>query len=116
MDLTEFLTLITIVWTLFKILTDAPKALENARKGWKFVRQWFSYIKKPSCINILIQNIDKNEAQEKFPTPPVQYTVIVPLTGTLGATGGRLILSAPPPLRINVFDTVSLGGTATGSI
>jgi hypothetical protein len=75
MDLTDLIVIITfisgivgLIRALFGILADAPKALENARKGWAMVRSWFTSKKSPA------------------PT-------IVPLTGTLRATGGRLILS-----------------------
>jgi hypothetical protein len=46
--------------------------------------------------------------QPGLPPPLVRNPTIVPLTGTLRTTGGRLVLK-------NVFDTVSLGGSASTS-
>ena len=48
MELSEILTLITIVWTLFKVFADAPKGWENACKAWEFVRPWLTNIKEPT--------------------------------------------------------------------
>ena len=84
MELSEILTLITIVWTLFKVLADAPKGWKNACKGWELVRaHWSSLLIKP--IGIAFCNTFRLSALSS--PPPVQNTTIVPLTGILRLNG-----------------------------
>jgi hypothetical protein len=99
------LKLLTIIGILWGILATWDKGSETLLKVWAWACSVSLSLnkKKTTVVNKLMQMIDSHEAP-----PPPQNTVIVPLTGTLRVTGGRLVLK-------NVFDTVSLGGSATTS-
>jgi hypothetical protein len=92
-------TIIRIMSGLVRLFADAPKAWENICKGWEVARPWL-LDRKRAVVTTLREMVGEDEVREGAPSPIVQNTAIVPPTGTL---------------CINVFDVVSLSGTATGS-
>jgi hypothetical protein len=116
MDIPGIITLIsifTLIRLLFGILADAPKALETISKAWDTVREGWRFVRthfRPSATKLVlpagpIRSFGRAlgarlDMREPSPTPRAQNISIAPPCGAL---------------RINVFDSVNLGGSASCS-
>jgi hypothetical protein len=83
--LADVLTVVFVIHSLsgltFRQMLSRLAVRENPCKAWNLFTEF-------------LRTLDRPEVPEDAPTPPVQNTTIVPLTGTL---------------RLNVFDNVNMG-------
>ena len=72
------------------------------------IEELFSFLADVATVWFVIRSLSGLTLRQMIARLVRRNTVITPLTGTLRATGGRLVLK-------NAFDTVNLGGSASTS-